>query len=481
MSPPEGVQVPRRFLYMDVLDRISSRIEGGLLRPGNRLPSLRALAGELSVSVPTVRQAYLELERRGRIEARPKSGYFVRPQVSGRTVPKRIARSPLRPTCATLIDEVFTGMQRRSAVPLGVADPTRARPVHAGLRSARRRVVARWGEDRIAGYAPWAGEAGLRRQIALRYAAEAVEVPPGEVVITNGGQEALSLALQVVARPGDVIAVESPSYHGHLELIEAFGMLALEVETCPNEGVVVGALEAALDAHPVAACLFAPALNNPLGCRMPKRDHRRVVELLESRGLPLIEDDAYRELAFDGHPAAPGRVFSTRDGVITCGSFSKTISPSDRLGWILGGRWTDHLSRRKRVVSGASALLPQLVVGELMASGDYERHLGALVPRLAENAARMSSLVLDTFPDDTCISEPSGGSVLWVMVPGLDARALFRTALDHEISIVPGNVFSSDECCASYFRLSFGQPWSPQIEEGLQRLASLIAEQPRAR
>ncbi|MEO1234385.1 MAG: PLP-dependent aminotransferase family protein, partial [Myxococcota bacterium] len=351
-----------RFLYADVLDRISRRIEGGLLRPGDRLPSLRSLARELGVSVPTVRQAYLELERWGRIEARPKSGYFVRPQISGRTVPKQVGRSPSRPVCATLVDEVFTGMQRRSAVPLGVADPTRVRPAHAALRSARRRVVARWGEQRIAGYAPWAGEGGLRRQIAMRYAGEAVEVPPDEVVVTNGGQESLALALQVVARPGDVVAVESPSYHGHLELIEALGMLALEVETCPQEGVVVGALEATLDAHPVAACLFAPGLNNPLGCRMPRSDHRRVVELLEERGIPLIEDDAYRELSFDRHPTPPGRVFSQREGVITCGSFSKTVSPSDRLGWVLGARWTNEISRRKRVLSGSSALLPQLMI-----------------------------------------------------------------------------------------------------------------------
>src|SRR5690606_5206717 len=179
-------------------------------------------------------------------------------------------------------------------------------------------------------------------------------VEPDDICITNGGQEALLIALSAVAGKGDVIAVESPTYHGLLELIDSLGMLAVEVQTCPEEGVELDALAQTLDAHPVKACMFSTTLNNPLGVAMPDAKREALVRLLAEREVPLIEDDVYGELLFDGRRPTPA-AFHSRDGrVLTVGSFSKTAAPGYRIGWLLAGRYRERISRLKRSYSCTS-------------------------------------------------------------------------------------------------------------------------------
>jgi DNA-binding transcriptional MocR family regulator len=137
----------------------------------------------------------------------------------------------------------------------------------------------------------------------------------------------LLLALRAVATKGDVIAVESPTYHGLLELIDSLGMLAIEVETCPEEGVMLDSLQKTLDAHPVKVCMFSTTLNNPLGVSMPQEIREQLVKIIDERDVVLIEDDVYGDLLFDGHRPRPADTLSRSGRVLTCGSFSKTAAP----------------------------------------------------------------------------------------------------------------------------------------------------------
>ena len=464
------------FLYQGVFDLIRQQIDAGALRAGDRLPSLRRLSTRMAVSVPTVRQAYLELERQGRIEARAKSGYFVRPQNAKALVRKHTRTGePVKVCCRALIDEVYDGIHRPGVLPLGVANPSMALPATKTLHRAMKRVMAR-AEERIFGYAPPRGDPSLKRQLAYRYLNQGLQVDPDDLIITNGAQEALALALQSVASPGEVIAVESPSYHGQLELIESLGMLALEIETCPVEGVEVDALEAALKSHRIAACMFASSLNNPLGCRMPDNERRRLVELLEAHDVPLIEDDVYSDLMFDGRRAHPGQYYARKGLVITCSSFSKTVAPGYRIGWIIPGRFGPEIAKRKRAFSCSSGLLQQLTIAEFLGAGDFDRYLKRLVPVLRDNAQRMSCAVSSSFPSSTRMSQPQGGSVLWVEVPGIDSVELLRSALDHNVSIVPGTMFAARNRYKSFMRLSFGHPWTEQMKQGIEVLGSLLRQ-----
>ena len=462
------------FLYRHVLTMVLRQINTGALRTGDRLPSLRKLSLQMKVSVPTVRQAYLELERQGRIEARAKSGYFVLPRSPNQVVRRmRAGGAPVKVSCRAILDEVNEGLYLPKVLPLGVANPTMALPAATTLNRAMKRVMRR-AEQRLFGYAPTNGELGLRRQLAYRYLAQGGEVDPNDIVITNGAQEGLSLALQSVAKSGDIIAVESPCYHGQLELIEALGMLALEIDTCPVEGVDVAALEGALATHRVAACMLSSSINNPLGCMISEDRRKRLVDILETAAVPLIEDDVYGELAFHGSRPLPCHRFSKKGLVLTCSSFSKTVAPGYRTGWIFPGRFGPEVAKRKRAFSCSSGLLQQLTLEEFVGSGDYDRYLKRLRAVLQDNAGKMASSISRHFPSSTRLSRPQGGSVLWVEVPGVDSIQLFRRALERGISIMPGPIFSARRRYLSFMRLSYGHPWNETIERGLMVLGELL-------
>ena len=465
------------YLYRQVVDLIAGNIESGALRPGDRLPSLRKMSKTAGVSVPTVRQAYIELERQRRVEARPKSGFYVRHLKRNELVAKTANSDgpPATCNCRTLMERVYDGINQPELVPLGIANATMARPAAKGLHRAMKRVMAR-AEERGLSYASTLGEPLLRRQIAYHYLDTIGEhVEPDEICITNGGQEALLLALKSVAAPGDVIAVETPTYHGLLELIDSLGMLAVEVETCPEEGVTLSALERILDQHPVKVCMFSTTLGNPFGVTMPEDCRRRLVEIIEAHDCVLIEDDVYGDLRFDGERPVPAQFLNGKATILTCGSFSKTVAPGYRIGWVVAGDRIDEIARLKRAFSCSSGLLQQLTLAEFMASGDYARHLKALRPELKRNAERMSALVAEHFPPETRSSEPQGGAVLWLELPqNVDAEVLFDNAIEAGISILPGHVASPRSRYTNFIRLSYGHPWTERTEEALRWLGAEV-------
>lgn len=469
------------YLYRQVIDLISENIESGALRPGDRLPSLRRMSTRIGVSIPTVRQAYVELERQRRIESRPQSGFYVRGFAGNelvRSAPRfRAGAKPQAVACRSLMERVYDGIHQPQVLPFGIANPCMAKSAAKSLHRTMKRVMAR-ADERSLAYAPTMGEPGLRRQIAFRYLdTVGSHVEPDNVCITNGGQEALLLALSSVAQAGDIIAVESPTYHGVLELIESLGMLAIEVETCPEEGVQIDALQKTLAAHPVKACLFSTTLSNPLGVSMPDDKRRELVALIDASDVVLIEDDVYGELLFDGRRPKPAEFHSRSGRVLTCGSFSKTAAPGYRIGWLISDRFSDEIGRRKRAYSCSSGLLQQLTLAEFLASGDYDRYLKTLRPVLQCNAERMSAAVASHFPPETRTSKPVGGSVLWLELPeSVDSEHLFDRAIVAGISIAPGRLFSPCNRYRNFIRLSFGHPWSSKIDTGLQKLGQLVSQ-----
>lgn len=467
------------YLYRQVIELINENITAGILRPGDRLPSLRKMSQTVGVSIPTVRQAYIELERQRRVESRPQSGFYVRHQRANAIVrpTPSFDGDPAPLACRPLMERVYNGINDPQLVPLGIANPTMARPAAKALHRAMKRVMAR-AEERSIGYAPTLGEPSLRRQIAYHYLdTTGVQVDPEHIAITNGGQEALLLALKAVASEGDVIAVETPTYHGLLELIDSLGMLAIEVETCPEEGIVIAELERTLQTHDVRACMFSTTLSNPLGVTMPEKDRRRLVELLERYDTTLIEDDVYGDLRFDGARPVPAQFLGGRARIITCGSFSKTAAPGYRIGWLVSDRFVDKIEQLKRSFSCSSGLIQQLTLADFLASGDYGRHLKTLRPVLKQNAERMAALVGDYFPRATRTSKPVGGAVLWLeLCPGMDAEALFDEAIEAGISVTPGHIFSPCSCYTNFLRLSYGHPWTERTEHAVRWLGRRVSE-----
>ena len=431
------------------------------------------------VSIPTVRQAYIELERQRRVESRPQSGYYVRHVPQNRIVAPApsSAGAPVCLSCRPLMERVYDGINHPQLVPLGIANPCMAKPAAKALHRAMKRVMSR-AEERSIGYATTLGEPSLRRQIAYHYLdTVGAQVEPEQIAITNGGQEALLLSLQAVAKPGDVIAVETPTYHGLLELIDSLGMLAVEVETCPEEGVTLSALRTTLENYPVKVCMFSTTLSNPLGVTMPEDCRRELVAMLDEFDVILIEDDVYGDLRFDGQRPVPAQFLPGDARVITCGSFSKTAAPGYRMGWVVTDHFMDRITRLKRAFSCSSGLLQQLTLADFLASGDYNRHLKALRPLLKCNAERMSALVAEHFPSETRTSKPVGASVLWLELPRkVNAESLFDDAIAAGISIAPGMIFSPSNRYPNFVRLSYGHPWSDRTEAAMQWLGERVCE-----
>ncbi|WP_019027337.1 PLP-dependent aminotransferase family protein [Colwellia piezophila] len=470
------------YLYQQVIDFIEHQQKIGALQPGDKLPSLRKLSRQFEISVPTVKQAYIELERQGRVSARPQSGYYLQ-AVQARTLQPRPAKwaqcKPAEVQGRSMIEQVHAAVHLPDTVALGISNPIQAHPPDKALARLMRSVLSKVSEKAVS-YGPVTGDAKLRMQLAFRYQDQGVEVNPADIVITNGAQEALSIALQCVAKRGDIIAIESPCFFGIIELIETLGMKALEVYTCTEDGVGLDELSVAISQHNITACLFSTAINNPLGSMKSDEQRQAMVTLLEQHDIPLIEDDVYSEIYFTDKKPKPAQLYSEKGLVMTCSSFSKTAAPGYRIGWLLPGKFEEQAKRIKRAQSASTPMLQQWTLNEYLLSGDYDRHLCVLRKTLAYNCERMRALIAEYFPKEVCISKPQGGSVLWLRCQShVNTSAFFQQALAQGVSFAPGAVFSPSGKYQNYMRVSYGVKWGQDVENAIKTLGALVFDYTR--
>jgi len=322
------------------------------------------------------------------------------------------------------------------------------------------------------------GEPSLRREIAKRAMRFGHVLSPDDVIITNGCTEALTLALTAVAKPGDTIAIESPTYFGLLHTLEVLGLKALELPTDPTRGVDVGALARLLDTEAVAACMLSSNVSNPLGSAMSENDKKALLALLARHGVPLIEDDVYGDIHFGRDRPKPFMALDGGTNTIYCSSFSKSLASGYRIGWIVAAAYTQRVLERKLAFSLCSPVLPQVALADFLASGVYDAHLRRVNRIFEENLVRMTRAIEASFPADTKVSQPAGGFVLWLELPKrFDSRLLFDEAIEQGICFAPGDVFSASRRFRNCLRLSVGSGWSDRIEDGIRRLGQLAQEQ----
>ncbi|NBC22346.1 MAG: aminotransferase class I/II-fold pyridoxal phosphate-dependent enzyme [Gammaproteobacteria bacterium] len=471
----------RGLLYERLAALIEGQIASGVLTVGARAPSVRALARSAGVSIATVNQAYQQLEARGLLEARPRSGYFVA-AAARRTLeppdsPRPRTRRP-RSVAGEAIDAILDAMRRPDEVlALGSAVTAFTGRLDARLNRITRQVL-REAPRLPNSLAVPPGDPALRRAVAARLSLSGVTVEPDHVVVTSGTMDAIVLALGVLCRPGDTVLVESPTYFGILQAVEHLRLKVVEVANTPGAGIDVDGVATLLGRQRVAAAVLMPNFNNPTGALTPDADKTRLVKLLGAAGVPVIEDDIYGDIAFSGERPRPLASFAVAAGdaapVVTCGSVSKTIALGYRIGWAVSPELAGELTRAKFCTSVACPGLQQRVLARYFDSGGYERHLRQLRAALAVDRDRYRDAIARSFPPGTRVSDPAGGVVLWVQLPdGCDGAALFRRALDQQIGIAPGIVFSAKADYRQYVRISMGAGWSGAVQNGLERLGEL--------
>lgn len=476
--PFASVNQDRMKRYEKFADEIAELIRTGVLGPGEKVPSVRHASRTYGVSPSTVFQAYYLLEDRGLIQARARSGYFVREHAKRPLHEPGLTAHAAQTTevdVSELVFSVLASLKDPHTVPFGSAFPSPDLFPLPRLAKSMAHALRRLSPHEIIADMT-AGNADLRRQIALRYMVSGVMLPMEELVISNGAMEALNLCLQCVTQPGDLVAIESPTFYACLQVLERLQLKAVEIPVHPREGIDLGALSESLKQLPIKACWFMSSLQNPLGASMSEEKKQALYELLVEHQVPLIEDDVYAELYFGSHPPKPVKSFDREGLVMHCSSFSKSLAPGYRIGWVAGGRYAEQIARLKLMTTISPSVPAQAALADYLQHGGYDRHLRKLRHALEMQQSAMLASAARHFPASTRVTRPSGGYFLWFEFPErLDSLQLLRLALAQGISLAPGPIFSAGQGFRHCARLNYGHPWSPRNEQAMEVLGRLVA------
>lgn len=438
--------------------------------------SARKLAEREQVSLPTALEALRCLEAEGLIVARPRSGYFVcQINTPQNMQPSHHLPGPVPVTMSAIARSLFSSAEAR-LVPLGAALPDPiwlpTDKLQRALQTASRRLDAH-GQS----YSLPPGRADLRRNIAVRAVQWGAHFGPDDLVITAGATQALRLALRAVCQPGDVVAIEQPAYFGTLLLLEDLGLKALQIPTDSAEGLLLAPLGEAIERHRPAAILASPTVQNPLGATMPVTRKQELVALIERAGIPLIEDDVYGDLAGEGQRPPACKAFDQSGSVIYCSSLSKTLAPGWRIGWVAAGRYHTQVLQARMAGDWAGAPLLEAAASDLLASGDYDRHLRRLKLRVTKGVQAVITRVRASFPPGTLVTVPTAGFLLWIELPhSLNALVVHRHALELGIGVSPGLLFSPRAEFHNFLRLNCANEPSSTLLSAVEKIGALCHE-----
>jgi len=428
----------------------------------------------------TVLEAYRLLENEGLVEARPQSGYYVQMPYRDLLPEPSISNPSLRATevgMGSLVLEVLAAARDPNLIPLGASGPSPDLLPTLRLNQLLSKVARHAGMSSNVYDLPPGNEL-VRRLIARRSLLWGGSLTADDIVTTCGCMESINLCLKAVAKPGDTVAVESPVFYGFLQILESLGIRALEIPTCPRNGIGLTALERAIRTHAVNACLVTSNFSNPLGSCMSDANKQQLVKLLTRYQIPLIEDDVFGELYFGSTRPKPAKAFDTEGIVLLCSSFSKDLAPGYRLGWTAPGRFQPQVERLKHASTLANPVLPHLAIAEFLQNGSYDHHLRRLRKAYATQVHQVTQTIGQFFPNGTKVGRLTGGFLLWIELPkSVKAMQLYQQALQQGISIVPGPIFSTTQQYQHCIRLNCGYPWSPAVEQALAVLG-LLAKQP---
>jgi len=471
-------QPEKTLLYQELAERFTDLIRHGTYPSGERLPSVRQASQQHGVSISTVLQAYSFLESQGLIKVRPQSGYYVCMRGDER-LPEPETSSPQLDPSNVSLHELVMMLMRDSANPnlvqLGAALPH----LDTLLTQKLNRIIAGISREKRESshqYLFPPGLESLRVQVARRAINAGCNLFPSDILITSGGTDAIDLCLHAVCRPGDIVAIESPSYFGTLQILEVHGLRALEIPTHPREGISLDALEFAIEHNPIRAVMVISNFNNPLGSIMSDEKKEALVNLLARHDIPLIENDVSGEIYFGDKRPLVCKAFDTKGLVMLLSSFSKDISPGLRVGWLAPGRYRAEVEWLKFTLSASSPTLPQMAIAEFLESGGYDQLLRRIRREYARNVRLMSDAVVRYFPEGTRLTRPSGGFVLWVqLAENVDSLELYKMALQGGITLAPGHVFSATYQFPNFIRLNAAE-FNYTTERAIERLGAMVVE-----
>jgi DNA-binding transcriptional MocR family regulator len=464
-------------LYLQVADGLEKMIHEEVLKIGDKLPSVRILSDEYGISMGTAFQAYYHLEGKGLIEARPKSGYYVRfnqKRFPGVPTSKTPAPVVSMVSVEDMIAAIYKNFSPADFTNFAIAAPSIELLPAAKLNKSVVHAF-RHSKTSCVMYEEKQGNLELRKQVSKLSFNWGGKVHSDDVIITSGCMEALSLSLKAVTVPGDTVAIESPTYFGIFQLVESLGLKVVEISVDATTGIDLDCLERSIKKFNIKACVFIPNFNNPLGCCMPDENKKALVEMITRYKIPLIEDDIYGELYFGRSRPRTCKTYDKEGWVLHCSSLSKALAPGYRIGWTIPGRFTEKVLRLKMINTLTGASITQAAMAHFLSIGRYEYHLKKLRKALHTQHLRYVQGILEYFPADTKVSRPQGGLVLWMELnKKINSYQLYQEAMKQQISIAPGRIFSMQDHYSNYLRIGYGTPWNDTTERAVRILGNLV-------
>jgi DNA-binding transcriptional MocR family regulator len=368
------------------------------------------------------------------------------------------------------------GRRARVRVDLGGATPGPELFDAAFMNRSVAAVLREHPEILVHGRALTGAQPEFQQAMARRALDAGLRIVPADVLATSGNTEAVHLALSAVTQPGDVVAVESPTYYGLLQVIESQGLQALEIPCSHRTGISLEALELAIRTTPrLKAVVAVPDLQMPMGTVMPDSHKAALVALCRDHGLALVEDDSYRLLLDLPEPPRPAKAWDETGHVIYCESFNKTLAPGLRQGWMNGGRWHDRIYMLKFAQSRSTPPLAQQLVARWATTPAFGRHLRRMREVLRQQREQSAQALARHFPAGTRLRLPPGGLNVWVELPaGASSSRLFEEALAHGIRVSPGAMFSNTGRYDGFVRLGCTLAFTEEVEEAYRTLGGLV-------
>lgn len=461
------------FLYQQLEKTLREDIVSGQRAPGEKLPSIRSLCEQQSLSKSTVLAAYARLEAEGLVEAQSRSGYFVCGPKPGLKIP-HLSQPEVSPK-AIGDEQLLLDIMEQGAA-FDVLPGSDEEPSNDWLRRCLSRAQRRQTSNQYLYYDEPKGLLELRQQIvSLMAHGGSTDLSADGVVITSGCQHALLLALMATTKAGDVVAVESPGFYGVFQLIEALGLQALELPCSSDTGLSPDGLALAIEHWDIKALLVTPCYATPTGASMPESSKQRLLSLCQANDIAIIEDDIYGELYFGLQRPRSLYSYDRCGNVLLCSSFSKNLSRDLRLGWIAPGKYMDAVSKLKLATSLASSRVTQQGLSQYLAEGGFDRHLRRKRQQYRSRCQQLLGLIQRHFPMAQSCSQPEGGLVVWLELPDtVDTVALYNQAKAEGIVLTPGRLFTAQERYRNFLRISFAHPWTDVRQQALSRLGTMI-------
>lgn len=469
--------------YEQVIERVLGFIASGNLREGEKLPSVRQMAAQMSLGIMTILDAYRRMEARGIIESLPRSGYIVRPpslqkpphiiklpdaRVGNINVQEKTVEIPAE------IEDLFRAVIRPGMVGLGAGMPDPGDLPSQELSLSLARVARTWPLE-INQYYLGFGDEQLKHELGKWMINTGCCPLADEITVTQGITQGLNLALRTLSSPGDTILVESPGYYGFYTILEYLHLKAVEVPVEPGNGISITELKKILKkgVRP-KALVCSPTFSNPTGAVISGDNRTELIQLSRKYKFVIIEDDTYGELYFDSHRPFPPLKALAPEEIIYLGSFSKLFAPGYRIGWAAAGRYTNDLRQCFSMSVLASPPMLQKAVADYLQRGGVRQHLRRLREKYHHNVMTFQGVIAEHFPEGTRTANPTGGHYLWIELPKkCDAVAITHQALKYKISVAPGVLFSSRKHYKNYMRINCGLKCTEKVINAIQIIGQL--------